>query len=198
MSLLEGVLYSLNDLISPFKCNVETCKGACCFIEGKFGAPLKPYEINKIENSIPAIWDLLPVSSKKVINSQGWLLKNNGKLFTNVVNNKECVFVYFENQIARCAFEKAYLENKIQFRKPISCHLFPIREYSFFFTQLVYVKIPECQSAIENGKITSTPLYCSVQDALIRRFGAQWFDNLKNSISKAAYFNRNEFSIGGK
>jgi hypothetical protein len=198
MPLLNGVLYSINDLMSPFKCNVEICKGACCFIEGEFGAPLKPSEVKIIEQSLPVIWDLLPETSKNVIKSKGWLIKSNGKLYTNVVNNKECVFAFFENQIARCAFEKAFLERKITFRKPISCHLFPLREYSFFFTELVYVKIPECQTAIENGEKTSTPLIRSVQDALIRRFGTQWFNNLERSLPKLELINEDILSRGGK
>lgn len=183
MSLLEGVIYNVNDLNSPFRCNVKICKGACCFIEGSLGAPLKSNELELIEKSLSKIWEMLPETSRNVIQSKGWYLKNKGNFYTNVVNNKECVFLFFENGVGRCAFERAFFENKIQFRKPISCHLFPLREYSFFLTELVYVKIPECKSAVENGMITSTPLLVSLKDALIRRFGKRWYNNLINSES---------------
>ncbi len=198
MSLLEGVIYNINELRSPFRCDVEICKGACCFIEGSLGAPLKQSELEPIEKSIPKIWEMLPETSRKVIQSKGWFLKDKGNFYTNVVNNKECVFLFFENGVGRCAFERAFFENKIQFRKPISCHLFPLREYSYFFTEIIYVKIPECKSAIENGLMTSTPLLVSLKDALIRRFGQRWYNNLINSESSSPSIETIDDSGGGK
>ncbi len=178
MPIHEGVLYSTNDMLAPFRCNVSRCRGACCFIEGSLGAPLKHEEIEVIELLLPEVWDLIPEGSKKIIESSNWFIKQEGKYYTNVVDGKECVFAFFENGIARCSFERKYFEGKIGFRKPISCHLFPIREYSFFFTELVYVKIAECKSAIERGIQEEVPLVFSLKEALVRRFGEVWYRNL--------------------
>lgn len=178
MSFFEGVMFNAKDLLSPFKCDPTRCRGACCFIEGELGAPLKPKEIDIINSLLPDVWDLLPEKSKKVIKEGGWYIKREGRYYTNVVNRRECVFAYFENGIARCSFEQLFLDGKIGFRKPISCHLFPLREYSLFFTELVYVRIPECVPAIENGIKDKAPLVLSLKDALVRRFGEKWYRNL--------------------
>ncbi|MEJ5286666.1 MAG: hypothetical protein CH6_0387 [Candidatus Kapaibacterium sp.] len=178
MNLYEGILFNRKDMLSPFKCDVSRCRGACCFIEGELGAPLKAKELEIIDNVLPEVWDLIPDKSKEIVKTSGWYIKTDGKYYTNVVNRKECVFAFFENGIARCSFERRYFEGKIKFRKPISCHLFPLREYSFFFTELVYVKIPECETARETGFAEDIPLVLSLKEALIRRFGERWFSNL--------------------
>lgn len=195
MPILEGVVFNAKDMLAPFHCDVQRCKGACCFIEGELGAPLARNEIDKIESILPEIWDLIPEKSKEIIRKQNWWIKSNGKYYTNVVDKRECVFVYFENGIARCAIETKYHQNKINFRKPISCHLFPLREYSFFFSEIIYVKIPECQSGIENGQKLNIPLYKSLKDALIRRFGEKWYNNL---VENELNGEKDKFSGGGK
>ncbi|MFN3781404.1 MAG: DUF3109 family protein [Candidatus Kapaibacteriota bacterium] len=178
MSVLEGVIYSRNELIAPFECDLGKCKGACCFIEGEFGAPLKANELKEINDILPWIWDLLPEKSKKVIECEGWWRKQNGRFYTNVVNKRECVFAYFEGGIAKCSIEHRYKEGKISFRKPISCHLFPLRENSFILSEIKYTKIPECNEAIINGIKNQKPLYVFLKEALIRRFGENWYKRL--------------------
>ncbi|MCX7909328.1 MAG: DUF3109 family protein [Ignavibacteria bacterium] len=194
MPVLEGVVFSSKDMLSPFACDVSRCKGACCFIEGELGAPLKHNEINLIDSIVPIVWELLPEKSKKVILQEGWWVKRNGNYYTNVVANRECVFVYFEDGIARCSIEKCFHQGKINFRKPISCHLFPLREYSFFISELVYVKIPECKVAIENGMQQQVRLFETLKDALIRRFGERWYKTL---VEKEICVNTNEFPKSG-
>lgn len=184
MPILDGVVFNTKDFLSPFLCDVKQCKGACCFIEGELGAPLKRNEIDLIDDILPKIWDLIPEKSKEVIQREGWWKKSDGKYYTNVVENRECVFVYFEEGIARCSIERRYTEGKIQFRKPISCHLFPLREYSFFISELIYVKIPECTKAIERGIKEGIPLYIALEEALVRRFGQNWYNKLISSEIK--------------
>lgn len=192
MPIVDGVLFSKKDMLSPFQCDLERCKGACCFIEGELGAPLKHNEISQINSLLKFIWDLLPQKSKEVIYQSGWWIKRNGQYYTNVVNKRECVFAFFENGIARCSIEKLYHEGKISFRKPISCHLFPFREHSFFFSELVYVKIPECENAIEKGIQENVPLFVSLKEALVRRFGQKWYKNLlENEINATIEFDPN-------
>lgn len=165
-------------MLTPFKCDTRRCRGACCFIEGELGAPLKSKEIDIINALLPDVWDLIPETAKEVIQQNGWYIKQEGKYYTNVVNRRECVFAFFEKGVARCSFERRFHDGKITFRKPISCHLFPLREYSLFFTELVFVRIPECSTAFENGKSEDVPLVISLKEPLVRRFGEKWYRNL--------------------
>lgn len=189
MAFINEIFYNRFDMESPFLCNVAECKGACCFIEGEFGAPLKFEEVKEITETLPYIVDRIPSDSRKVIEDEGPIVLHNGVFFTNVVNRGKCVFAFFENGNARCSFEQAFLEGKINFRKPISCQLFPIREYKFAFTELVYIQIPECKSAITNGKQHNSPLYRTLKDALIRRFGEQWYSQLVATIENQKSYN---------
>ncbi len=178
MQVLEGVIYSKKELSVPFECDLAKCKGACCFIEGEFGAPLKASELKEIEKILPWVWDLIPARAKQVVEREGWWKRQNGRIYTNVVSRRECVFAYFENGIAKCAIERRYREGKISFRKPISCHLFPLRENSFILSEIRYMEIPECKEAIANGIKNQKPLYAFLKEALIRRFGENWYKRL--------------------
>lgn len=184
MSLLEGVIYDKKDLSRPFKCDLTKCKGACCTIEGDFGAPLKASELKEIDDILPKVLPLLPEKAKKVIENQGWWKKENGRYYTNVVDRRECVFTYFENGVAKCAIERSYKEGKVSFRKPISCHLFPLRENSFLLSEIRYIEIPECRDAIENGINENRPLYSFLKEAMIRRFGENWYNKLMREFEK--------------
>ena len=94
------------------------------------------------------------------------------------------MFVYYEGKIALCALEKAYKDGKIEFRKPISCHLFPIRVRNTFREYLHYQQIPECSSAVANGKRNKIELFKNLEDALTRAYGKEWFDLLVHYVKK--------------
>ncbi|MGQ9820106.1 MAG: DUF3109 family protein [Candidatus Kapaibacteriales bacterium] len=194
MISVEGIIINQRDLQSPFLCDTKKCRGACCFIEGELGAPLKMSELKIIESNFPKIQHLLPVRSLEIIEKEGPFVKNMNTYYTNVVNRKECVFAFFENGVARCAFETAYNQGLIDFRKPISCHLFPLREYQFSQIELVYTRINECKSAIENGKEKNIALIETLKEALIRRFGQPWFEQLHHALNCLQISN----NFGGK
>lgn len=178
MISVDGVIINQRDLQSPFLCNTKECKGACCFIEGEIGASLKLSELKTIEANFHKIQHLLPKKSLEVIEKEGFFIKHITGFYTNVVNRKECVFAFFNDGVARCAFENAFNQGLIDFRKPISCHLFPLREYQFLRTELVYTRINECKFAIENGKEKNISLVETLKEALIRRFGQPWVEHL--------------------
>lgn len=183
MITVDGVIINQRDLQLPFLCDTKKCKGACCFIEGELGAPLNLSELKTIEANIPVIQHLLTEKSLEVIEKEGFFVKHIKKFYTNVVNRKECVFAFFDHGVARCAFETAYNQGLIDFRKPISCHLFPLREYQFLRTELVYTRINECKSAIENGKEKNVFLVETLKEALIRRFGQSWVEHLYQALN---------------
>ncbi|MCW8817384.1 MAG: DUF3109 family protein, partial [Ignavibacteriaceae bacterium] len=95
-----------------------------------------------------------------------------------------CVFVYYENEIAKCSIEKAYLEGKTDFRKPISCHLFPIRISDFGGDVLGFERIDECQPALELGKAENTTVAEFCKDSLSRLYGKEWYLKFIELIGK--------------
>ena len=180
MISLDGILVDESILHSYFSCNISACKGACCTFPGDFGGPLKEEEIPKIEKCLDIAKEYLSENSKKVLEKQGFYEGKSGKLTTVCINRRDCVFVYYPkgSPLALCALEKAYLDGKTDFRKPISCHLFPIRVGGFGGKYLHYEKIEECEDAVYHGRANKVSLLVAVKDALIREFGEEWYEKL--------------------
>ena len=193
MIQIDHTIISLDVLEQPFACNLSHCKGACC-VEGDSGAPLEDDEITKIEDNFFIIQKYLPKKSLDTIQQFGfYFIDNDGDKVTQLNQNKECVFAYFENQIAYCGIEKAFLENNISIRKPISCYLYPIRltKYSSFIA-VNYHAWEICKPAIENGKKKNLKVYEVCKDALIEYFGQEWYNKLTQA---AQYISKNKSKI---
>ena len=127
MIQIENQIISLDIFEKHFFCDLKSCKGACC-VEGDSGAPLEDYELQKLKEIYNKIKPYMQKAGIKKVKKSGLAVYDEeGDLTTSLINNKECVFVTEENGISFCAIEKAYLEGKTDFKKPISCHLFPIR-----------------------------------------------------------------------
>jgi hypothetical protein len=178
-----------NSLISEeirdvhFCCALEKCKGACC-IEGDAGAPLEEQEISELEDYIDRIKPYMQPNGIKVVEKSGVFDYGiHGEYVTPLIADKDCAFVYYENDIARCAIEKAYEEKKINFRKPLSCHLYPIRINKYADKEAVnYHQWHICQPACSKGKEINLPLYKFLKDSLIRKFGEEWYQQLEKEI----------------
>jgi hypothetical protein len=168
----------------PFKCDLKKCKGACCTIESEFGAPLKKSEIEKIEEILETVKVYLSENHKKEIVENGFYETKSDELLIRSMVNQECVFVYFEDDIAKCAIEKAYRKGKTDFQKPISCHLFPIRVSDFGGDVLRFEKFDECEPAIDAGKNNNITVaeYCEVP--LNRLYGKNWYSQFKEAIGR--------------
>ena len=167
MIQVEDKIISLDIFEKYFVCDLNACKGACC-IEGDAGAPLLDEEERILEDIYEKV---KPYMSKE------------GDLTTTLVNNKECSFVIFENGIAKCSIEKAYNDGVIDFKKPISCHLFPIRikEYRDF-DAINYEEIKTCEAACECGSELEIPLYTFLKEPLIRKYGVGWYKELLEAV----------------
>ena len=163
-----------------FCCELSECKGCCC-VEGDSGAPVETDEVEKLEEVLPAVWDDLSDKAKEVINSQGvCYVDTEGDLVTSLVNGRECVFTCMDEGVCKCAIEKAYKDGKTDFYKPISCHLYPIRLTRYEgFTAVNYHKWSVCECARRFGAQLGMPVYVFLKDALIRRFGAEWYEQLE-------------------
>src|SRR5579864_3888392 len=116
---------------TQFACDLSVCKGACCTMPGGRGAPLLREEIPHVERVFPEVRKYLPDTALKTIGDHGlWQIDVDGTYSLTTVGRKECIFVYWEDDIAFCGIQKAYRNGEISgFEKPISCHLYPIRIY---------------------------------------------------------------------
>jgi len=179
---VDKILVRDEILKTKFSCDLSKCKGACCTIESEFGAPLNEDEIPKIEKNLSVIFDYLPDDHRKAIEQDGFWEDKSGDIMVKSIANKACVFVYFDEGVAKCAIEKAYMEGKIDFIKPVSCHLFPIRITDFGGDILRYEEFFECAPALENGNGKDVTVAQFCKSSLIRKYGTDWYDKLKDFI----------------
>jgi hypothetical protein len=183
MILIDNILVDERIGTSDFECDLTKCKGACCTFPGEYGAPVLDDEIPKIMEALPHALEYLSPKSIKVIEELGFVSGQPGNMTTMCIEKKDCVFVFYEGDIALCALEKAHLEGKTDFKKPVSCHLFPIRVGDYGGKSLYYEKISECDPAITNGRRTGNKIYTSVKEAIIRELGESWYNNYLNVIN---------------
>lgn len=164
-----------------FVCDVLKCKGACC-IEGDSGAPLTEEEAAAIEKEYPNFEEHLPQNHRREIKKQGYsMIDSDGDLVTPLVNNRQCAYSFYNEQgILKCAIEKSYFEGKSKFRKPISCHLFPIRitEYKHF-DAVNYQELDICKPGVKCGNSQKVPLYKFLKEPLIEKYGSDWYKEVE-------------------
>lgn len=174
----ENTILSDELFTEQFVCHLEKCKGACC-IEGDSGAPLEDDEIAIIEEVFEAVKPYLNEKGLKAIEEQGkWVRDFDYDLTTPCVDgNKECAYVVMEKGITQCAFEKAYNDGKTNFKKPISCHLYPIRISKFpDYEALNYDRWNICSPACGHGKDLGVSVFEFLKEPLIRKYGEEWYD----------------------
>ncbi len=158
-----------------FACDLQHCKGACCTLPGGRGAPLDDSELSEIHRAYPAARKFLSQKSLQVIEQYGAFEGGPGRYATTCVDDRDCVFVYYEQGVARCSLEKAYLDGETTWRKPLSCHLFPIRISPGNVETVRYEKISECAAGRTNGQKNDIPLFEYLKEPLIRKFGEEWY-----------------------
>jgi hypothetical protein len=181
---INNILINSEILSKKFTCDLSKCKGACCTLKSDFGAPLNWDEISKIEKVLPLAKKYLSERNIKEIENNGFWEVKHETFLTRSINKRDCVFVYWENEIAKCALEKAYLEDKTDFIKPISCHLFPIRVTNFGGKTLKYEEYLECKPALELGEKTNLTVAEFLKTPLQREFGDDFFKKLTNQKDK--------------
>lgn len=181
MFQLGKTIISEDIIQKDFVCNLSACKGACC-IDGDAGAPLEKSETNILQEIYPHVKPFLRDEGIQAIEQQGvYITTENGDFETPLIDGEDCAYVIFdENKTALCAIEEAYNQGEIDWKKPLSCHLYPIRikEYSEF-SAVNYEKWEICDDACSLGKELQVPVYKFVKDALIRKFGKDWYDELE-------------------
>jgi hypothetical protein len=185
MIQIENKIISKDVFEKQFICDLNACKGACC-VEGDSGAPLLEDEIKKIEEIYDDVKEYMTRKGRGIIEEKGvYVIDSDGDVTTPLINDRQCAFVISENGISKCAIEKAYTENKTDFKKPISCHLFPIRITSYKdFDAINYESIKICSPACDLGKSMQVAVYEFLEESIVRRYGQAFYNELR-SIAKA-------------
>ena len=186
MFQLGKTIVSEDIIEKDFVCNLNACKGACC-IEGEAGAPVTEEEVAILKEIYPKVKPFLRPEGIAAIEQQGTYIKTDlNELETPLVEGKECAYVTFTDKgIASCGIEDAFNAGSIDFRKPISCHLYPVRVQDYSeFSAVNYHRWPICDDACTLGKELQVPVYKFVKTALIRKFGENWYTALEKLASE--------------
>ena len=169
------------DLLEEFfVCHIEKCKGACC-VEGDLGAPLEAEELRILEEVYEKVRPFLSEEGKQAIDEQGLYVRDfEGDYSTPTVGGRECAYaIYDDRGNLKCGIEKAWEAGKTNFRKPVSCHLYPVRiRNNQFNTAVNYDSWHICNPACILGRELHMPVYRFLRDALIRKFGEAWYEEL--------------------
>ena len=182
---IEDKLVSSELQTELFACDISQCKGACC-VEGELGAPLEQEELEILEEVYPKVKPYLLKSGIRAIEEQGpFVLDLTNNFSTPLVRGRECAYVTFSKDgIALCGIEQAWQDGKIEFRKPISCHLYPVRINQLKGGEaLNYDRWSICSPACQKGKQEGVKVYEFVKDALVRKYGQDFYDTL-DELSK--------------
>jgi len=193
MVVVQDKLISDDILRQAFVCNLDACKGACCW-EGDFGAPLEPEELPVLEEMFEKVAPFLDPQAVELLRREGRYayFKEQG-YGTPLMPNGACAYMTLdENGVAQCGMERAYREGAIDFIKPISCHLYPIRikkDPSGIFEALNYDQWHICNPACRLGKKLKVPVYYFVKEAIVRKYGQAFYDELE---AAARFLEENE------
>lgn len=182
MLYIEDTLISLDIVENKFICNLSACKGACC-VEGDFGAPLTKKEQEKLKHIYQDIKPYLLPDSIKVIEEKGIYehFDEGSFIGTRLMENGACSLLTYEGGIAKCGIEKAYEEGVTDFKKPMSCHLYPIRvtkNEETGFEAWNYDEWEICSAACKLGEEHQVPIYQFLKDAIIRAKGEDFYNEL--------------------
>jgi hypothetical protein len=163
-----------------FVCNLSKCKGACC-VEGDGGAPLEADEVELLREIYPDVKPFLRAEGIAAIEAQGTSVTDwDGEKVTPLVKGKECAYVIFDDHgITKCGIEKAWEQGAVAFRKPISCHLYPVRITKYReFDAVNYHRWDICSPACSLGKELHVPVYKFLKDSLVRKYGEAWYQEV--------------------
>jgi hypothetical protein len=180
MIIIQNTVISDDIRDNFFVCNLEACKGACC-VEGDLGAPLEESELAILEAEYDKIKPFLTEAGQKAIEQQGLYIKDwEGDFSTTTINDRECAYaLYDERGILKCGIEQAYLAGATSFKKPISCHLYPIR-----ITK--YEDFEALNSACSFGANLGVRVYQFLKEPLIRKYGEEWYGELVQEFENSS------------
>ncbi|MDC3353773.1 DUF3109 family protein [Schleiferiaceae bacterium] len=167
-----------------FCCDLSKCQGACC-VEGDAGAPLQESEVSILASIQSSIRPFLRPEGIEALEAQGPAVKDDdGEWVTPLVAGKECAYVVFESGIAKCGIEQAAAAGAVDWPKPISCHLYPIRVTKYAdFDALNVHHWKVCEPACSLGQELKLPVFRFLKGALVRAYGPKWMEEAEEVYS---------------
>ena len=187
--MINNVIVHTDVYENYFVCNIDRCKGVCC-VEGDFGAPLEKHEEEILSHIYNKIDEYLEPESITFLKANGptAYYAENKTVGTPVHDDGRCVYaVYNEDGSIGCGIEHAWRDNKTDFRKPISCHLYPIRIKTNPYNgveMLTYEKWSICNPACRNGEKLDVTLHEFAKEAIIRKYGEDFYEQLEAAVNK--------------
>ncbi len=181
--VIDGIEIDPRILKKKFACNVSVCKGACCLIPGD-GAPVLESEVSEIKKDYDSIVEYLEPEGIEFIEENGFAQKfqdgDSGYLGTPIMENGRCAYlVTNEIGISYCGIESAHFDGATEFRKPISCHLYPVTEDG---NKLLFGEDHiECASACAKGEAQGIRLVDFLKESITRRFGEEFWRKLSEA-----------------
>lgn len=184
MIAIGKVLVSDDLVKAEFVCDLAKCKGACC-VDGDAGAPLLKEELDKINEVYEKVLPYLEPDSIKELEKQGrYVYDKEYGWVTPTIESKICVYgIKDKSGIVKCGIEQAWIDGKIKWKKPISCHLFPAIAKKSNHTETEYLnyepRTDNCKAACSLGKKLKVPVYVFLKEALVRKFGQKFYEALE-------------------
>ena len=192
MLAVGETLVSEEVLEKHFVCDLTACKGACC-VKGDYGAPLEDEELPVLERIYPRVKPYLSKEGVAALERQGpYVRYSRSEWVTPLITGRECAYTVFEKGVAKCGIEKAWRDGAIDFRKPVSCHLYPIRIHRMKngVEAVNYDRWTICKAACKLGDTLKVPVFRFLQEALVRRFGKRWYSRLERMAEELEAGNR--------
>lgn len=192
MLQIDDTIVSLALIEKKFVCDLAACRGGCCRY-GDSGAPLMAEEAAVLERIWSDLWPWLRPEGIRAIEKQGTsITDSDGELVTPLIINEECAYTIMEDNVYKCGIEAAFNAGAIDFRKPVSCHLFPVRVKRYHnFRAVNYEEWSICKPAVACGAKKNTELYIFLREPLIRAFGEEWYNRLQWAAGEYHKYNDN-------
>jgi len=180
---IDNVLLSDEIVEEQFVCDLIKCKGGCC-VDGDAGAPLEKNELQELNEACPSVLPYLSNESVAELQKQGnYVYDKEFGWVTPTISSGMCAYgIKDAKGIVKCGIEQAYNDGKIKWKKPLSCHLFPIRIKASKKSKTDFVNYQPredlCKAACSLGKKLKVPVYIFLKDALIRKYGSAFYESL--------------------
>jgi hypothetical protein len=184
MIAIENILISDQILEEQFVCDLQKCKGGCCE-DGDAGAPLANMELEKLDEFYQTIKPFLSLEGIKAIDNQGrYVYHKSFGWVTPTIEGQLCAYGLRDSKgIIKCGIEQAWSEGKINWKKPISCHLFPAKTERSKNEDLEFVNYEPredlCSPGCSLGKRLKIPVYVFLKEALVRKYGEEFYKGLE-------------------
>lgn len=184
MIVIDNKLISDEVIDEQFVCDLTKCKGGCC-VDGDAGAPLSVDELDKLNEVYNAVLPYLTAESKMELERQGrYVYDKEFGWVTPTIASKVCVYgITDASGIVKCGIEQAYNDGKVQWKKPISCHLYPIRTKLSKNKETEFVNYEPrqdlCKGGCSLGKKLKVPVYVFLKESLIRKYGTAFYEALE-------------------